>query len=80
MRYLIIASLALLASCTAPNTAERTLVANGYTDVEIRGYALFGCGEDDQFRTKFRATAPSGMTVDGVVCGGLFKGSTIRLT
>lgn len=67
-----------LSGCTQPGRAERVLTENGYTDVEILGYAWFGCGQDDMFHTQFRAVAPSGKIVGGTVCSDWFKGATIR--
>lgn len=79
-KYLIVAAIIALASCSAPASATRTLEVNGYTNIEITGYALLGCGRDDTYSTGFIATAPNGVRVRGVVCGGVFKGDTIRLT
>lgn len=58
--------------------AMRTLTAAGYTDVRITGYAFFGCGDDDAFRTAFEARGVAGTKVTGVVCRGIWKGATIR--
>ena len=76
---LLVAVIALGTGCTSSNEAERVLAANGYTDVQITGYAMFSCSEDDQFKTGFKATAPSGQKVSGAVCSGFLKGATIRL-
>lgn len=67
-----------LAGCTNAPSATRTLEKAGYTDVETTGYKVFGCGDDDDFHTGFRATNPRGERVEGVVCGGFLKGDTIR--
>lgn len=68
-----------LSACTAPNEARRILEQQGYTNIEIKGYSLLTCSEDDWFRTGFKATSPAGQQVQGVVCRGLFfKNSTIR--
>jgi hypothetical protein len=67
-----------LTGCTQPQQAERVLVESGYTDVQILGYAFFGCGNDDTFHTQFKAVSPSGKLVSGTVCSGWFKGATIR--
>lgn len=49
------------------------------TDVQIKDkLAWFSCGKGDLFQTPFTATNAKGQKVDGVVCKGLFKGSTIR--
>ena len=73
------AALLAMTACTRPETSQEILEAHGYTDVDIGGYAVFGCSEDDTFRTQFEATSPSGQHVTGVVCDGVFKGATIRI-
>ena len=86
MRNLMAAAAALAfavsaAGCTRPTQAQAILEGQGYTNVEITGYALFGCSaENDDFRTGFRATDQRGRTVRGVVCGGFLKGDTVRVT
>jgi len=64
---------------TTPDRATRTLLAQGYTEVRTTGYAYFDCGKGDLFATAFEATSPSGQRVEGAVCSGLLKGSTVRL-
>lgn len=69
----------LLAACTDSGAARRALEAQGFTDIEITGYAPFSCSEDDATSTGFTATNPQGKRVSGVACGGLlFKNTTIR--
>ena len=68
-----------MAACTAPERTERVLEQQGYTGVEVTGYAFFDCSEDDTFATAFKATSPSGHPVEGAVCSGLLKGNTVRL-
>ncbi|QXN67455.1 hypothetical protein [Stenotrophomonas phage BUCT608] len=63
----------------AKSQAEEVLEANGYTDIELTGYAMFSCSDDDTFKTGFRAKSPAGQQVKGAVCSGWFKGATIRL-
>lgn len=76
-----LASVMLLATaCTSPDKASTALAAQGYTDIELTGYAMFGCGERDTSRTGFVATGVTGVRVRGVVCSGWLKGSTIRIT
>lgn len=75
----ITSSALLCIGCSRPGKAEAVLSANGYTDIEITGWAPFMKGEDDTFSTGFRAKSPSGQTVEGAVTGGWLKGSTIRL-
>jgi len=67
-----------LAGCTDPIKSEQVLSENGYTEIKIGDYAYFMCGRDDQYATSFTAKSPSGKYVKGAVCGGAFKGSTIR--
>lgn len=64
---------------TSPDQATQTLVAQGYTEVQTKGYAYFICGTGDLFATAFEATSPSGQRVQGAVCSGLLKGNTVRL-
>lgn len=85
MKQLITATIitiliSFFSACTAPNEARRILEQQGYTNIQIKGYSLLTCSEDDWFRTGFVATGPTGQRVEGVVCRGLlFKNSTIRL-
>ena len=70
-----------LAGCTDAQNAHRVLSNAGYTDVQITGYQMFGCGRDDAVRTGFTAKSPSGVYVSGIVCQGwgwLSKAATIR--
>jgi len=46
--------------------------------ISIGGYAFWGCGKEDEFKSKFNAISPKGEAVSGVVCGGFFKGYTVR--
>ncbi len=83
MKYAVsaIAVLALV-GCTDAQTATRVLNAQGYKDVQITGFRYFGCGEQDQYRTGFKATGPGGQQVEGVVCSGFSffgKSSTVRI-
>lgn len=78
-RLFLIAALAALAACTDPTTATRVLEDNGYTNVQMTGYAWMACSKDDTFHTGFIAKSPNGRTVSGAVCAGaFFKNSTIR--
>lgn len=62
-----------------PDEARAVLSAQGYTQVEITGSRLFGCGREDVYRTGFRAVGPTGVPAQGVVCSGIFKGATVRI-
>lgn len=77
----LILILALLATvgCTQPDSATRALEASGYTEIQITGYNFFGCDEKDTFHTGFTAKGSNGKPIEGVVCGGWFKGATIRV-
>jgi major membrane immunogen (membrane-anchored lipoprotein) len=69
----------LITSCTSPDSTTRIVSDAGYTNVQTTGYRIFGCSDDDTFRTGFQAISANGKKVSGVVCGGILKGSTIRL-
>lgn len=74
-------SLVVVLSCTNEEGAEATLVAAGYTQVELTGYEWRTCGEDSTC-TGFTALGPTGRYVEGAVgCGytGCSKGCTIRI-
>lgn len=75
----VVAAAVMTAGCTRRDKTVEVLEANGYTNIEITGYNFFSCSEDDAFKTGFEATAPNGTRVEGTVCSGWFKGSTIRL-
>ena len=80
MKRIIIALAAVLLSAyTDSDVARKSLAGAGYTDIEITGYAFFGCSEDDEFHTGFKAKGLNGAPVEGVVCSGWLKGATIRL-
>lgn len=80
MKKAIITAFALLAmaSCTNEDKAISILKKEGYTDIDITGYAPFMCGEEDLFSTGFTATNKVGERVSGAICGGGLKGYTIR--
>ena len=73
-----LALLMTLAACSDPETTRRVLGDQGLTNIETHGYSLWGCGQADVWVTKFSATTVTGNHVEGVVCRGFFKGSTIR--
>lgn len=79
-KLIIAATIALsLTACTQPDKATTVLTKAGYTDIVIGGYGMLECSDDDTFKTKFTAKGPTGQQVSGTVCGGMFKGSTIRI-
>lgn len=73
-----VAALALSACGVNPDKATRTLKSMGYTNIQIGGFAFFGCGDKDSFRSTFTATGQDGTRVSGVVCSAWFKGMTVR--
>jgi len=60
--------------------ATETLQMQGYTEITITDWRWFagGCSKDDWYHTGFKAIAPTGQSVTGVVCGGKFI-NTIHL-
>ena len=68
----------MMCGCTKPGKATEILTSQGYTNIEITGYDWFECSEDDLYQTGFIANAPNGTPVEGVVCGGMLKGNTVR--
>jgi len=69
-----------LAGClTNAKSAKQVLEEAGYTDIQITGYSMFLCKQDDMFSTGFVATSPSKKRVEGAVCkAGFYMGNTIR--
>lgn len=55
-----------------------TLEKGGFTDIAITGIGPLDCSEDDYIRTRFEATNPQSIRVQGTVCCGIFKRCTIR--
>lgn len=74
----ILAVAILLIGCIDETNTRRTLEAEGFTDVSVDGYAVWLCGKDDTYATKFTATNSRGKVVSGAVCCGGFKGCTVR--
>lgn len=71
--------LSFVAACTSESKTESALKNAGYTDIEVGGWAVAACSDDDMYSTKFRATAPNGSRGSGVVCCGLLtKACTVR--
>lgn len=71
-------SILCFVGCTADGASTDALHKAGFYDVETTGYEMFACGEDDTFKTGFRAKNALGVTVEGTVCCGVFKDCTIR--
>lgn len=74
---LVTALLLSLAACTDSEAAKKALTGAGYSEIQLTGYS-YGCSENDTFSTGFKAKGPTGVRVNGVVCSGVLKGSTIR--
>lgn len=71
----------LTTACSQPQQATAILEQQGYSDVKTYGwglFTLFQCSNDDVFKTPFSATSANGSIVNGVVCSGILKGSTVR--
>ena len=77
-RVILVGLLFLGAGCTSEEKTRETLTAAGFRDIQVQGYALWGCSDSDDFATKFSATNPTGLIVNGVVCCGWLKSCTIR--
>lgn len=76
---ILLASMLVVCGCTDPQGAKDALESQGFSDVEITGYKMFMCSENDVYSTGFVAKNVNGQVVKGSVCAGLFfKGSTIR--
>lgn len=79
MKKMILIITVLLVGCTNAEQSTRALEASGYKEISMNGYTLFGCDDKDTFRDSFTAKGANGKYVEGVVCSGWFKGSTIRV-
>lgn len=74
----LLATVLITAGCTNEHQTREVLSAQGFTDIEVKGYDWFGCSSDDTFATAFTARSPTGAQVQGVVCSDWFKGATVR--
>ena len=73
------AALALTGCTVGQNRVEGMLAADGYTDIDVGGNALWGCSEGDDLTQTFQATK-NGYRVRGVVCARILgKAPTIRV-
>jgi hypothetical protein len=68
----------LVVGCTAQDKSKKVLESQGYTEVQMTGYSMFSCDENDSYSDEFTAKSPNGVKVQGAVCSGIFKGYTIR--
>ncbi len=74
----LLVCLYIRALSNADNDAEKALKAQGYTQIKLTGYKVFACSRSDDYNKGFEATSLAGVRVQGVVCMGIAKGSTIR--
>ncbi len=70
--------LSVLCACSDQDGAIRALEDAGYKEIQVGGAVPLRCGKGDSYSTAFRAKGATGRQVDGVVCAGMLKGSTIR--
>ncbi|WP_372395258.1 hypothetical protein ABMY26_06515 (plasmid) [Azospirillum sp. HJ39] len=78
LKHIALASVLLVAACSDPENARRTVENSGIAEVRAGGYSWFGCGKGDFYATSFTGIGPNGRPVSGVVCRGILKGATIR--
>lgn len=79
MRKVVLGALILLAGCGGDKNADRQLLQQqGYTNIQLNGWVPFVCGSEDNFSDSFTAISTNGTRINGTVCGGWFKGRTIR--
>lgn len=75
----VLCVVALMSGCTREDHARELLGSQGMTEIDITGYRMFICSDDDKFSTGFMAKSVGGKYVSGSVCSGLFgKGATVR--
>lgn len=56
-------------ACTKPEEARRTLEEENFTEIQVGGYKFFNfCGQGRAFANNFKATSPSGVKTEGIVC------------
>ena len=68
-----------LIGCSDPQTAQKILEIEGYENIHLEGWTMWGCGKDDNYTTSFTATK-NGKPVKGVVCSSFWgKGAVIRV-
>lgn len=79
LTLIILAAIALIAF-PPREQMQRSIQDFGFRDVHLTGFAFLGCSEQDAFRQKWVGRNAAGKPVSGVICGGLVKGWTVRLT
>jgi hypothetical protein len=76
--FLLMLPFMSLMSCSQGKASLQHIAdSEGLQNFHTSGYSWFSCSEDDTFSTGFTATK-NGKPVRGVMCGGWFKGTTIR--
>jgi hypothetical protein len=80
MKKILLSMSLMLAACApvSEETLNEKVRAAGFTDVRDDGWAIFGCGEHDTFRSKFTAKNAHGQWVSGTLCCGWLKNCTVR--
>lgn len=75
---LLLAVACICMGCTDEEATRKALDSQGFTSVQIGGYAPYSCSDSDVTATKFTANNPQGKHVEGVVCCGRLKACTVR--
>lgn len=80
--FLVAAIAATLAGCTVSKQDSMAMLeGDGYKDITLKGYPILNrCGENYEFRRKFKATNQANRKVKGVVCKGWVKGGVVKVT
>lgn len=79
--FLALALSSMVAAC-GEDSVKQAIEANGFTEVQIvPGVVFWGCDQKDNvmYNTSFKALAQNGKHVEGVACGGILKGWTVRI-
>jgi|DEB0MinimDraft_3_1074331.scaffolds.fasta_scaffold330730_2 hypothetical protein len=74
----VLVSVAFVMTTDPEAQAVHAAESAGLTEVNVEGWAWFGCGEDDDFRYNVSATNINGDHVDATVCCGIVKSCTVR--
>lgn len=68
----------LTGSCNiSESDSRRTLQHEGISNVQLNGYAWFGCDSRDTFSMRFQGNK-NGQAVEGALCSGWLKDITVR--
>ena len=82
MKRLAALGIALMLVGCNEQGAVSAIEAYGFKDVRLTGFAWWGCDSERDnplYNTRFSATSPNGKPVNGVACGGVLKGWTVRI-